>query len=168
MGEAFLLKLTGKQTPGELWLYNLGNEYVSVTGGWVPETLNNAQAIKASDHLQVIASGNGPSNPNGSDAIFVTANPIDLSKYSVLEIEAEGIYVSTWGAGDIRIFDVDRQQELGRFHVMSPGRATYFLDISFINVPAIIVVQSGVGGYNPTNFSHSIKVYKLVLRRFGS
>lgn len=67
------------------FIYNLGNENTSFTGGWfVSGTQTGATATKETDHLRVTAQSSGDSR-----ALFVTNNQIDVTNFSILRVDIE-------------------------------------------------------------------------------
>ena len=64
------------------YLYSVGNEFTSVTGGWVAQnTQGNGRTEKQSNNLHIYCSSTGSSGSR-----FITSNAIDMSKYKKLHV----------------------------------------------------------------------------------
>lgn len=85
--------VTGKTT-NVLYLYNRGDEYTSITGGWtINESQVNGKAAKNKDNMLIYYSSN-----SSSDSSCITAKKVDLTKFSKLYIvyKKEKAYVGIY------------------------------------------------------------------------
>lgn len=104
------------------WLYNAGNQYEDITGGW-QTSVNGGTATIGASSMSVSAGASGKS------ASITTANIIDLSQFDTLNVN-----VTSWSSGDnsanrcqIRILDANNQQ-LSSTPVAKKGM--YAVDVS--------------------------------------
>lgn len=95
-GKIKISKIITQETPNKLELYNNGNEYKNITGGWEGRSianygLENGQYLKANEYMYVKNTSTNPANASNYYASWVTAKPIDLSKYSKIVVEGQFI-----------------------------------------------------------------------------
>ena len=78
-------------------LYDAGEEYTDITGGWVAGYTENANysQSKEADHLYLKQGAAGGSNKIGYRT-YVTENAIDLTDWNTIKSEWEGNRASSW------------------------------------------------------------------------
>lgn len=80
-----------------LYLYNLGDECKSVTGGWFKNYYGNGSSGTAqkNDRSMTVR---GANNSNGAECGVMTKNSIDFSKYTLLNVEVNNLTNTTIGS----------------------------------------------------------------------
>lgn len=131
----FMTKEEPILTTPQIDFYNLGDEMISMTGGWIPGYNTGGTATKNADHLYVVAL-----DDNGTEeATHVTANEIDLT--SINKIYIDWTKVGS-GASDSRLYlgvttDTTSRLTVGPADIFASGgdftRQIYSLDVSAIS-----------------------------------
>ena len=116
------------------YLYNAGNEYSSITGGW---GLAAAGATKNSNNI-VLASG-----AYNLDIYAITKNNIDVSKYNKLCVYVSSHKIDS-GAGNVWM--KSGSTTLGQKQFSGSGAKTITLDISSISRGQVRVSANGKFG----------------------
>ena len=82
---------------GKLYLYNLGDECESITGGWFKNYYGNGSSGTAqkNDRSMTVR---GANNSNGAECGVMTKNSIDFSKYMLLNVEVNNLTDVTIGS----------------------------------------------------------------------
>lgn len=90
-------------------VYENGNEYEDVTGGIAVAQQIYSAAEKKDDHILLYATGT--SNPVYSHATCYLNNPIDLTNYSTITLEANTVHYDSSHAGMVCVGIKDRVYE---------------------------------------------------------
>ena len=131
-------------------LYDAGNEYESITGGWTQKNgiiirsgaSSNGTATKKTDCLYV------GSNAAASTGAFTTADKIDLTNYSMITFESFGQYGGTVVAA--HNFETGVLNTAPAFSYIS--KSPYNLDVSALTGEYYISVAAENGVY--TSFTN--------------
>ena len=114
----------------ELILYNYGEEYVSITGGWIlKDVQSNSRSEKTSDSIHMYISSVG-----SSGTTVETSNSLDLSKYSKLYIKYKinNVYNTSDNQYNCLWYGFTSGYGLFSSH-NTPGEYTDNIDISELN-----------------------------------
>lgn len=95
-GKIKISKSIIQETSNKLELYNNGNEYKNITGGWEGKSLSgygteNGQYLKTNEYMYVKNTSTRPANASNYYPSWITINPINFSKYSKIVVEGQFI-----------------------------------------------------------------------------
>lgn len=131
-------------------LYDAGNEYKNITGGW-KSVVSGGSAIIGSNTLTVSASA------NDQNASITTANMIDLSWFDKLRVN-----VTDWASGDnsnnrcqIRILDSSK-------NVISLTNV-YKIDVYSVDVSSLTGGYIQLFAYSTESYTHKMTASRLWL-----
>lgn len=95
-----------QQSSNKLEIYNNGNEYKNITGGWEGKStagygVQYGQYDKTNEYMYVKNTSTNPSSSSNYYPSWVTLKPINISKYT--KIVAEGEFITPTGTRNIII-----------------------------------------------------------------
>lgn len=98
-----------------LYLYNAGNTYNSVTGGWVKTMYESPvnEATLNSDHMYVKSGNSNTTTSWITSCGFITKNKIDLTNYTTLYVKGQVINASDKISGSKMGLSVDVEDSSG-------------------------------------------------------
>ena len=125
--------VTSAELVYESYLYDAGEEYTALTGGWASTQSGVASVEKFEEYISL-------NNEDSWDCYIYTGKAINMANYSVLNVRVS----DAWATNGNGYMYIDVGDGTARMESASTGSRTYTLDVSAVTSG---VVKVGAQGY---------------------